>query len=92
MHATVREFVSGKGKQLPSQSVTKYRLACETKLRTAVDIGCDVMMAHFFVGGLLSLDDIIMSPQEHLTQLRLVLELLEKHTLHVKLTFSSNQN
>jgi hypothetical protein len=53
MHATLHEFAAGMNKQLPSQSVTQYRLAFEAKLRTAVNIGCDAMIAHFFIASLL---------------------------------------
>jgi hypothetical protein len=53
MHATLRGFATGMLRQLPSQSVTQHRLAFEAKLRTAVNFGCDAMIAHFFVAGLL---------------------------------------
>jgi hypothetical protein len=53
MHATLREFATCMIKQQPSQSVTQYRLAFEVVLLTAIDIGCDAMVAHFFVACLL---------------------------------------
>jgi hypothetical protein len=87
-HSTLLEIVTGAVKQLQGQTVTQYRLAFQAKLRSSTALGDPVLVADFFVQGLLThLDQICLT--YHAGKLSESLDKVYEHVLNEELSCCS---